>query len=221
VTTLALDPTEGSGSLRTPGRAQTVPPAGPPDPGADAAAGSGEAAVPAADIEREFQAFVAQRSPALLRTAYLLGGDWATAEDLLQIALTKTFVAWQRLGAIDAVEPYARRVLVNTATSWWRRRWHGERPTEVLPDRPGPDWVDERIERDRLWRHVTALPARQRAVLVLRFYEDQSELETARLLDISVGTVKSQCARALATLRRRLAEDGIEPATGVPVGDKR
>jgi RNA polymerase sigma-70 factor (ECF subfamily) len=179
-----------------------------------------EAAALTARIEREFQAFVTQRSPALLRTAYLLGGDWATAEDLLQIALTKTYLAWRRLGTIEAVEPYARRVLVNTATSWWRRRWHGERPTEVLPDRPGPDRIDERIERDRLWRHVTVLPARQRAVLVLRFYEDQSEAETARLLNISVGTVKSQCARALATLRRRLAEDGIEPA-GLVVGDGR
>ena len=87
--------------------------------------------------------FVAARSAALLRTAYLLVGDWAHAEDLLQTALTKTYLAWRRLGEIEAVEAYARRVLVNTATSWWRRRWHGERPTEVLPERAGPD----RIER--------------------------------------------------------------------------
>lgn len=169
-----------------------------------------------ADIDREFREFVTGRSPALLRTAYLLGGDWATAEDLLQVALTKTYLAWLRLGTIEAVEPYARRVLVNTATSWWRRRWHGERPTDVLPDMPASDGLDERLERDRLWRHVVTLPARQRAVLVLRFYEDQSEAETARLLGVSVGTVKSQCARALASLRARLAAEGIEPAASLP-----
>jgi RNA polymerase sigma-70 factor (ECF subfamily) len=158
-------------------------------------------------IEEEFREFVAARSAALLRTAYLLAGDWATAEDLLQTALTKTFLAWQRLGHIESVEPYARRVLVNTATSWWRRRWHGERPTEVLPERSAPDQFEEQVERDRLWRHLRALPARQRAVLVLRFYEDLSEAETAALLNISPGTVKSQTFRALRTLRQRLGAE--------------
>jgi RNA polymerase sigma-70 factor, ECF subfamily len=162
--------------------------------------------------EEDFRVFVETRSSALLRTAYLLAGDWATAEDLLQIALTKTYLAWKRLGHIEAVEPYARRVLVNTATSWWRRRWHGERPTEVLPESAAADRVEESLERDALWRHVRELPNRQRAVLVLRFYEDQSEAETARLLGVSVGTVKSQASRALATLRLRLSAEGIEPA---------
>jgi RNA polymerase sigma-70 factor (ECF subfamily) len=160
-------------------------------------------------VEEEFREFVSARSPALLRTAYLLAGDWATAEDLLQTALTKTYLAWKRLGRIEAVEPYARRVLVNTATSWWRRRWHGERPTEVLPERPAPDQFEEQLERDALWRHVRSLPARQRAILVLRFYEDMSEAQAAAMLNISPGTVKSQTSRALATLRRRL---------GVPIG---
>lgn len=163
-------------------------------------------------VEEEFREFVVARSAALLRTAYLLAGDWASAEDLLQTALTKTYLAWKRLGEIGAVEPYARRVLVNTATSWWRRRWHGERPTEVLPERAVPDDLDARLERDLLWRHIRALPARQRAVLVLRYYEDLSEAQTAELLGVSVGTVKSQCARALTTLRRRLE------ATAAPVG---
>lgn len=214
MTSIALDPPAGPGSLRPTGRSST-----PPETSVPAHAGGGEAD-PAARIEREFRAFVTGRSAALLRTAYLLAGDWATAEDLLQISLTKTYLAWRRLGEIESVESYTRRVLVNTATSWWRRRWHGERPTEVLPDRPAPDRIDERIERDRLWRHVSTLPARQRAVLVLRFYEDMSEADTARLLNISVGTVKSQCARALAALRKRLGEDGIEPAAvPVPVGE--
>lgn len=160
-------------------------------------------------MEDDFRDFVTARSAALLRTAYLLAGDWATAEDLLQTALTKTYLAWKRLGQIEAVEPYARRVLVNTATSWWRRRWHGERPTEFLPERAAPDRLEEQLERDALWRHVKALPARQRAVLVLRFYEDMSEAQTAAMLNISAGTVKSQTSRALATLRQRLAAEGF------------
>jgi len=171
--------------------------------------------VPKHSVDEEFREFVAARSAALLRTAYLLAGDWATAEDLLQTALTKTYLAWKRLGEIEAVEPYARRVLINTATSWWRRRWHGERPTEVLPERPAPDQIEEQLERDRLWRHVRTLPVRQRAVLVLRFYEDMSEAQTAAMLDISPGTVKSQTSRALNTLRRRLGAEA-EAQMGVP-----
>ncbi|WP_174537162.1 SigE family RNA polymerase sigma factor [Micromonospora chalcea] len=164
-------------------------------------------------LEEEFREFVAARSGALLRTAYLLAGDWATAEDLLQTALTKTYLAWKRLGGIEAIEPYARRVLVNTSTSWWRRRWHGERPTEVLPEHAGVDEIEQQLDRDALWRHLQALPARQRAVLVLRFYEDMSEAQTAALLEISPGTVKSQTSRALNTLRRRL---GSEAALSLP-----
>jgi RNA polymerase sigma-70 factor, ECF subfamily len=163
-------------------------------------------------MEDEFREFVTARSGALLRTAYLLAGDWSTAEDLLQTALTKTYLAWKRLGQIEAVEPYARRVLVNTATSWWRRRWHGERPTEFLPETAAPDRLDEQLDRDVLWKHVKALPARQRAVLVLRFYEDMSEAQTAAMLDISAGTVKSQTSRALGTLRKRLAAEGLAPS---------
>ncbi|WP_422738185.1 SigE family RNA polymerase sigma factor [Micromonospora sp. WMMD729] len=158
-------------------------------------------------LEEEFREFVAARSAALLRTAYLLAGDWATAEDLLQTALTKTYLAWKRLGGIEAVEAYARRVMVNTSTSWWRRRWHGERPTEVLPERPGLDEIEQQLDRDLLWRHLRELPSRQRAVLVLRYYEDLSEAQTAALLEISPGTVKSQASRALATLRRRMGTD--------------
>ncbi len=168
--------------------------------------------------EEEFREFVAARSGALLRTAYLLTGDWATAEDLLQTALTKTYLAWKRLGGIEAVEPYARRVMINTSTSWWRRRWHGERPTDVLPERAGADEIEPQLDRDLLWRHLKTLPARQRAVLVLRFYEDMSEAQTAALLDISPGTVKSQTSRALATLRKRMGVDAADlPAEPAPL----
>lgn len=157
--------------------------------------------------EQEFRDFVAARSPALLRTSYLLtGGDWALAEDLLQVALTKTYLAWGRIRDKGAVEAYARAALATTATSWWRRRWHGKRPTEVLPDVVGQDRFAPVDERDALWQHVRTLPAKQRAVLVLRFYEDLSEADVARVLGIAPGTVKSSTSRALATLRTRLGE---------------
>ncbi|RQX16421.1 SigE family RNA polymerase sigma factor [Micromonospora ureilytica] len=171
-------------------------------------------------LEEQFREFVAARSAALLRTAYLLTGDWATAEDLLQTALTKTYLAWKRLGGIEAVEPYARRVLVNTSTSWWRRRWHGERPTEVLPERAGVDEIEQQLDRDLLWRHLRELPNRQRAVLVLRYYEDMSEAQTAAMLDISPGTVKSQASRALATLRRRLGADAADLAAAAGIAGR-
>ena len=156
-------------------------------------------------LESEFREFDAARSSSLLRTAYLLVGDWAHAEDVLQTALTKTYLAWRRLGELEAVEAYARRVVVTTATSWWRRRWHGERPTDVMPERAAPDRFEERLERQVLWRHVQALPARQRAVLVLRFYEDLTEAQTAAALGCRPGTVKSLTSRGLARMREILA----------------
>ena len=171
------------------------------------------------DIEPAFRDFVMARSAALQRTAYLLTGDWALAEDLVQTTLMKTYLAWRKLGEITAVEPYARTVMMNTATSWWRRRWRGEYATAVLPERPVADGTETVAERERVWRLILTLPIRQRAVLVLRFYEDLSEAETARLLDISPGTVKSHTARALAALRQRLGHsspvvDSTVAATG-------
>lgn len=161
------------------------------------------------DRDAEFREFVAARSPAMLRTSYLLaGGDWALAEDLLQSALTKTYLAWGRIRDRDAVEAYVRRTLATTATSWWRRRWHGERATDVLPEGASGDEARQVDERDALWRLVLRLPVRQRAVLVLRFYEDLSEAETAHVLGLSPGTVKSHTSRALATLRAELTDIG-------------
>jgi len=146
-----------------------------------------------------FDEFVATRSPALLRTAYLLTGDHGLAEDLLQTALAKCWFAWGRIDGPP--EPYVRRALATTYATWWRRKWRAERPTGVLPERPAePRHVLE--DRDALWRALGALPRRQRAVVVLRYYEDLSEAETASALGVSVGTVKSQAAKALATLRR-------------------
>jgi RNA polymerase sigma-70 factor (sigma-E family) len=147
-----------------------------------------------------FDEFVATRSRALLRTAYLLTGDHGLAEDLLQTALAKCWFAWGRIDGPP--EPYVRRVLATTYATWWRRRWRGERPTDALPDRGDPAATAPVDDRDALWRALGALPRRQRAVVVLRYYEDLSEAETAAALGISTGTVKSQAAKALAALRR-------------------
>jgi RNA polymerase sigma-70 factor (ECF subfamily) len=155
-------------------------------------------------VEREYRDFVAGRSVYLQRTAYLLTGNWATAEDLVQTVLMKTYLAWSRVGGIEAVEPYARKVMVNTATSWWRRKWRGERPTAAMPEHSHADGAEQWLERETVWQLIRTLPTGQRAVLVLRFYEDLTEAETARLLGVSVGTVKRQTYRALDSLRKRL-----------------
>lgn len=143
-----------------------------------------------------FEEFVAARSSALLRTAYLLTRDHALAEDLLQTALTKAYLTWGRIE--HSPEAYVRKILVNTFNSWWRRKWNGEQPTEELPESPaqGNDGTDP-----DLWVAMGRLPRRMRAVLVLRFFEDLTEAQTADLLGVSVGTVKSQTSKALAKLR--------------------
>ena len=148
----------------------------------------------------DFDGFVASRSSALLRLAYLLTRDHALAEDLLQTALTKSWFAWGRIDGEP--EPYVRKVLVNTYSSWWRRRWNGEVSHDELPEpAPGSDAYAGSDERHDLWTAMGRLPRRQRAVIVLRFVEDLSERDTADLLGISPGTVKSQTSKALARLR--------------------
>ena len=145
-----------------------------------------------------FDAFVVARSPALLRTAYLLTHDRGLAEDLVQAALTKAWFAWARINDDDPVR-YVRRVLVTTSVSWHRRLWIRERPTDVLPELPTE--VEESPAAHDLWVAIGHLPPRQRAVVVLRYYEDLTEAETAHLLGCSVGTVKSQCSKAMTKLR--------------------
>lgn len=150
----------------------------------------------------DFRSFVAARSPALLRTAYMLTGNRADAEDLLQTALAKTYLAWDRIREREAVDGYVRRVIVNTQTSWWRRRRVDEYPSEQLPEGPaGRDTTADLDLHDALWSALSSLPKRQRAMVVLRYYEDLSEAETAHVMGVSVGTVKSTTSRALAKLR--------------------
>lgn len=145
-----------------------------------------------------FSDFVRARGTALHRTAYLLTGDWALAEDLLQTALAKVYLRWDR---IDDHDGYLRRVLVTTYASWWRRRWRGELPHDVLPDVAAHDrWADVDA-RNALHEALGRLPRRMRAVIVMRYHEDMTEAAVAEALGVSVGTVKSQTAKALAKLR--------------------
>lgn len=148
----------------------------------------------------DFDEFVAARSSRLLRTAYLLTRDHALAEDLLQTALTKAWFAWSRIESDP--EPYVRKILVNTFATWWRRKWNGEHAYAEPPEPdPGPGAHDVADQRQDLWTAMGRLPRRQRAVVVLRYVEDLTEAETAHLLGVSVGTVKSQTSKALAKLR--------------------
>ena len=144
-----------------------------------------------AGSREEFRAYVAARSAALLRTATLLTGDRALAEDLVQTALARTYLAWGRIRSRDAVDAYVRRVLVTTYATWWRRRWRGEVPHERLPEHPGRDPYREVEEGLALRAALARLPRRQRAVVVLRYWDDLPEREVAELLGCSVGTVKS------------------------------
>jgi RNA polymerase sigma-70 factor (sigma-E family) len=156
----------------------------------------------------DYHEFVLARSERLLRLAYLLTHDWMKAEDLLQAALIKVWSAWRNIEGKDP-EAYVRRVIVTTHVSWWRRRRVLEQPIGGLTDRPLPhDAIAEADQRDAMWRALGRLPARQRAVVVLRYFEDLTEVQVAELLNCSVGTVKSQHARALAKLR---ADSSIAP----------
>lgn len=147
--------------------------------------------------------------------AIALTGDRTAAEDLLQDVLERLYVAWPR---VDDPSAYARRTLINASTNRWRRR--GRRPERPLDEAPEPlvaDRTEEHGHRDELVRAVATLPARQRAVVVLRFLADLSEAETASALGCSTGTVKSQTARALISLRRIVGTD----EASVPTVDRR
>jgi RNA polymerase sigma-70 factor (sigma-E family) len=151
-----------------------------------------------------FSEFVEQRSHSLLRTAYLLVGDHQLAEDLLQEALVKTLIAWPRLRDPANVDAYARRTIVTTAISWRRRRSFHERPVEVLPEAAGPDEVEVVATHHVLIAHLRALPPRQRAAIVLRYYEDLTVAQTAEIMGCAVGSVKSHVSVGLGKLRERM-----------------
>lgn len=165
-----------------------------------------EAAVAATDESASFDAFVAGRSRALWRSAWLLTGDVHRAEDLVQTALSRTYPHFERIG--PGFEAYVRTTMYRTYVSWWRRRWTSELPGEVDPgDSEAPDLA---LRRD-IRRALDALPKQQRAVVVLIYFDDLTGPQAAEVLGVSVGTVKSTLSRALAKLRvSPLLDDGSE-----------
>jgi RNA polymerase sigma-70 factor (sigma-E family) len=158
-----------------------------------------------AEQEEDFRRFVIDSRHRLVRTAYVLTGDYARAEDLVQTALVRTYRAWNRIERRDVPELYARRIVINLHASWWRRLSHrSEHATAFVPEVAAPDGTEAVDRRDQVWRAVLTLPPRMRAIIVLRFLEDLKESETAEILGCSLGTVKSQTSRALAKLRTQL-----------------
>jgi RNA polymerase sigma-70 factor (sigma-E family) len=157
----------------------------------------------------EFAEFVEAAWPGLYRTAYLILGEHQLAEDLVQTTLTKTYASWGKVREPAAALGYARVVLAHTAASWFRRRsWRNEHPTESMPDEPQSP--ADPSDRPALMAALSKLPPRQRAVVVLRYFDDLSVREVARAMSISEGTVKSQTAHALDRLRIQLG-DAVVP----------
>ena len=167
-----------------------------------------------------FVDFVVARGPALHRTAVLLTRHEASAEDLVQTALAKAWRAWGRVDTDH--EAYVRRIIVNEFASGWRRRWRGEVPTAEPPEAAGDGHDDAVTLRASLMAALATLPPRQRAVIVLRFFHDCTEARTAETLGITVGTVKSQTAKALASLRVcDPLQDEADPAASTQKGRTR
>ncbi len=157
-----------------------------------------------------FEEYVAARGHALTRTAYLLTGDHGHAEDLVQIALGKAYASWGRVSRMDSPDAYVRRIIVNQHISHWRRLRGRERLTDLPPDVHVEDPTASYAAADAVRDAVRALPKKQRAAVVLRFYEDLPDAEIARLLGCSEGTVRGQISRALAAIREAGALDDVQ-----------
>lgn len=143
-------------------------------------------------------------SPTLFRTAFLMVGDHQLAQDLVQEALVKTLMAWPRLNDRENLHAYTRRIIVTTSISWRRRRSFHERPLDALPERFGPDPAEAMVTHDAVVAALRTVPPRQRAAIVLRYYQDLTETQTAEAMGCSVGAVKSQVAAGLRRLRETL-----------------
>jgi RNA polymerase sigma-70 factor (sigma-E family) len=155
------------------------------------------------DDNASFDAFVRARLPDLLRFGRALTGSNEAGADLVQDALERTMLAWNRLESRHEPEGYVRRIMVNRNISIWRK-WGREHVTADMIDRG----TEDRHFDDDMWQALQTLPPRQRAVIALRYYEDLSEAEIARTLGCSVGTVKSQASKALAKLRTLVEQRG-------------
>jgi len=159
-----------------------------------------------------FEEYVATRAPSLLRLAGVLAGDRHLAEDVVQEALVRAGQRWEHIEALGAPDAYVRRMVVNEYLSW-RRKWSRQvsRP-EVALDRTVPDPADRIVQRDDLAERIGRLPARQRAAIVLRFYDDLPNAAIADVLGCSVGTVRSHISHALSALRIDIASERLNPA---------
>jgi RNA polymerase sigma-70 factor (sigma-E family) len=155
--------------------------------------------------ENAYREYVTARMEVMRRTAYLLCRDWHTADDLVSITLSKLYKHWSRIGQQTAIDAYTRKVLLRTWLDEKRRPWRREQPTEELPELPTAAEFAV-VSRAQLLDLLDGLPPRRRAAVVLRLYLDLSVEETAEILGCSTGTVKSQTARGLDTLRARAAE---------------
>lgn len=161
------------------------------------------------DDDLAFRDYVLSRGTALLRIGVTLTGNRADAEDLVQAALAKTYLAWGKINDRTALDAYVRRAMVNTHISWWRRRKLEEFPTDELPDQAVADQARDSDLAEVVRRALDRLPERMRAAVMLRYFEDMTEPEIAALLGVSLGTVKSTVSRAVARLRidAELGED--------------
>ena len=156
----------------------------------------------------DFVDFVRLRGDRHLRTAVLLTGDWQAAQDLTQTALMELYRVWDRLDTDTEPDAYLRRIMVNTRRGWWRARWRRETPLAAVPDHGSDDDAAERhAVAEVVRRALRSLPPRQRTALVLRYFEDLSEAQTAELMRISVGSVKTHAHRGLAAMRASLPAD--------------
>ena len=166
--------------------------------------------------EADFDEFMTAQWGPLFRTAYLLTGDYQLAEDVLQTAFAKAFMSWSKISRMGQPVAYTRKIVTNQAMSWWRRSSSSEVPTLDIPGDQHAGHEDRVTQASVVWAVLATLPTKQRAVMVLRYYEDLTEAEIADTLNISTGSVKSHASAARATLAQRLGSLEHDPTDGEP-----
>jgi RNA polymerase sigma-70 factor (sigma-E family) len=166
--------------------------------------------------ESEYAAFFQATWARLFRSTYAVSGDFQLAEDALQAAFAKAYASWARVRTADSPEAYVRRMAINEALGIRRRPWRRHERSGASADMGEPAFSpqDLVLQQDEVWSALLSLPARQRAVIVLRYYEDLSELQIAEVLGCRPGTVKSQASAAISSLRRTLSEDSLTVRNG-------
>ena len=166
--------------------------------------------------DADFDEFMNAQWAPLFRTAYLLTGDYQLAEDVLQTAFAKAFMSWSKISKTGQPVAYTRKIVTNQAMSWWRRRSSTEVPTLDIPGDHHVGHEDRVTQASVVWSVLATLPTKQRAVMVLRYYEDLTEAQIADTLNISTGSVKSHASAARATLAQRLGALERDPINGDP-----